>query len=140
MAFFLSSSSKFPLGGANVHMNSPYTIMVLTVTFCTLAMFLVVNFVASSAIRNSETKMDEMTEILSPLKNFVLPGSDIANAHCHIARCICRRAERLAVGLLQHEEVDGNIIKYLNRLSDYLFTLSRYITHSKGTQEVIWEG
>ncbi|MEZ7492911.1 M1 family aminopeptidase [Pseudoalteromonas distincta] len=60
MAFFISSSSKFPLGGANVHMNSPYTIMVLTVTFCTLAMFLVVNFVASSAIRNSETKMDEL--------------------------------------------------------------------------------
>ena len=60
MAFFISSSSKLPLGGANVHMNSPYTIMVLTVTFCTLAMFLVVNFVASSAIRNSESKMDEL--------------------------------------------------------------------------------
>ncbi|MEI8642243.1 hypothetical protein P4S68_19090 [Pseudoalteromonas sp. Hal099] len=60
MAFFISSSSKFPLGGANVHMNSPYTIMLLTVTFCTLAMFLVVNFVASSAVRNSETKMDEL--------------------------------------------------------------------------------
>ncbi len=60
MAFFISSSSKFPLGGANVHMNSPFSIMLLTVTFCTLAMFLVVNFVASSAIRNSESKMDEL--------------------------------------------------------------------------------
>ncbi|GAB0111736.1 ABC transporter permease/M1 family aminopeptidase [Pseudoalteromonas distincta] len=60
MAFFISSSSKFPLGGANVHMNSPFSIMLLTVTFCTFAMFLVVNFVASSAIRNSESKMDEL--------------------------------------------------------------------------------
>jgi len=60
MAFFISSSSKFPLGGANVHMNSPFSIMMLTITFCVFAMFLVVNFVASSAIRNSETKMDEL--------------------------------------------------------------------------------
>lgn len=60
MAFFISSSSKFPLGGASVHMNSPFSIMLLTVTFCTFAMFLVVNFVASSAIRNSESKMDEL--------------------------------------------------------------------------------
>jgi cob(I)alamin adenosyltransferase len=87
-----------------------------------------------------EIKMDEMTEQLSPLKNFVLPGSDIANAHCHVARCICRRAERLAVGLNQHEAVDGNIVKYLNRLSDYLFTLSRFITFKNGTKEIIWEG
>lgn len=91
-------------------------------------------------ISDLEDKMDLMTAELSPLKNFVLPGSDIANAHCHMARCICRRAERLAVGLLQHEAMDVNIIKYLNRLSDYLFTISRFITFKRGSQEIIWEG
>ena len=60
MAFFISSSSKFPLGGANVHMNSPFSIMLLTVTFCTLAMFLVVNFVADTAMRDDSSAMAEI--------------------------------------------------------------------------------
>ena len=88
-----------------------------------------------------EEKIDLMTKELPDLKNFVLPGSDIANAHCHVARCICRRAERLSVALnhQENEQVDPLIISYLNRLSDYLFTLSRFITHSKGTTEVVWQ-
>ena len=71
-----------------------------------------------------ETEIDRMTSELAELKNFVLPGSDMANAHCHVARCICRRAERLVVALHKIEPVDTSIITYLNRLSDFLFTLS----------------
>ena len=87
-----------------------------------------------------EKSIDSMTEYLPELKNFVLPGSDLANAHCHVARCICRRAERFAVALNKIEEIDQNIIKYLNRLSDYLFTLSRHITQQEGSEEVVWGG
>ncbi len=86
-----------------------------------------------------ETEIDRMTSELAELKNFVLPGSDMANAHCHVARCICRRAERLVVALHKIEPVDTSIITYLNRLSDFLFTLSRFITYNMGSQEIVWE-
>lgn len=92
-------------------------------------------------IEQMEKEIDIMTKELPELKNFVLPGSDIANAHCHVARCICRRSERLAVALnnQENENVDALIITYLNRLSDYLFTLSRFITHKNNSQEVVWQ-
>lgn len=86
-----------------------------------------------------ESEIDRMTSDLPELKNFVLPGSDIANAYCHVARCICRRAERLVVSLNKIEAVDVEIITYLNRLSDYLFTLSRYITKQTNSEEIVWE-
>jgi len=90
-------------------------------------------------ITKMEENIDLKTAQLPELKNFILPGSDIANAHCHVARCICRRAERLCVSLDRQEGIEAIIIIYLNRLSDYLFTLSRFITHQIGTNEVIWK-
>ena len=90
-------------------------------------------------ILKMEQDIDAMTEKLPELKNFILPGSDVANAHCHVARCVCRRAERLCVALNSHEPIATNIIEYLNRLSDYLFTLSRWISHENGREEVIWK-
>lgn len=97
--------------------------------------------IPSSWIEHLESQIDTMTSALPELKNFILPGSDLANAHCHVARCICRRAERITVALSNQEgeEVDANIITYLNRLSDYLFTLSRMITQDLGTTEVVWK-
>lgn len=92
-----------------------------------------------SWVKELESQIDQMTSDLPELKNFVLPGSDIANAHCHVARCICRRAERLVVALHKIEPIDTAIITYLNRLSDYLFTLSRYITQTNGNEEIVWE-
>ena len=74
-----------------------------------------------------EAEMDRMDESLIPLQQFILPGGHPTVSHIHIARCICRRTERLVVNLLLNDEENENlIIKYINRLSDYLFTLSRY--------------
>ena len=86
-----------------------------------------------------EKEIDRMMEILPPMKFFVLPGGHQAISTLHIARCVCRRAERLCVHM--HEEklfVDPLIIKYINRLSDYLFTLSRYAAHIFNVAEVAW--
>jgi cob(I)alamin adenosyltransferase len=79
-----------------------------------------------------------MDEQLEPLKNFVLPGGHIYVSYCHLARTVCRRAERLCVALNQTTELDPLIIKYLNRLSDYLFTLSRKMAKDLGAEEVNW--
>ncbi len=95
--------------------------------------------IQESWILELEKSIDQMTEQLSPLRNFVLPGSDLANAHCHVARCICRRAERLCVALDGETKIDHTIVPYLNRLSDYLFTLSRYISLKNNSEEVLWE-
>ena len=75
-----------------------------------------------------EQQIDRMNEALPVMKNFILPRGHVAVSTTHIARCICRRAERLCVNLKEHEEfIDPVVIKYLNRLSDYLFVLARYI-------------
>jgi cob(I)alamin adenosyltransferase len=97
--------------------------------------------IPDSWITDLEEWIDAKTKALPELKNFVLPGSGLANANCHVARCVCRRAERIVVALSQHESqnVDANIITYLNRLSDYLFTLSRHITHSNKEEEIVWQ-
>jgi cob(I)alamin adenosyltransferase len=81
-----------------------------------------------------------MNEVLVPMKSFIIPGGDVAVSHAHVARCICRRAERGCVNLLENELfVDPLVIKYLNRLSDYLFTLARFISHTNGAQELAWK-
>ncbi|MCU0441007.1 MAG: cob(I)yrinic acid a,c-diamide adenosyltransferase [Bacteroidia bacterium] len=85
-----------------------------------------------------ENEMDMMDASLPPLKNFVLPGGLLASSFCHVARCVCRRAERLAVELQSETEVPAIITTYLNRLSDYLFMLSRKLVHDAGTAEVTW--
>lgn len=86
-----------------------------------------------------ERSMDEMDLELEPLKNFIIPGGDLCSSYCHVTRCVCRRAERICIDLNQKEEVDPLILKYLNRLSDYLFILARAYTHKHGGKESLWK-
>lgn len=87
-----------------------------------------------------ENEMDAMNEVLPTMKFFVLPGGHQAISTAHIARCVCRRAERLCVNMQQHDLfVEPLVIKYLNRLSDYLFVLSRYIAHLLEVPEIPWK-
>jgi cob(I)alamin adenosyltransferase len=86
-----------------------------------------------------EQQIDTMNAVLPAMKNFILPGGNIAVSHAHVARCICRRAERICVGMKAEDLfVDDLVIKYLNRLSDYLFMLARYIGHETGAEEIPW--
>jgi cob(I)alamin adenosyltransferase len=87
-------------------------------------------------IANLEKEMDQMNEVLAPMKSFILPVGHVAISTTHVARCVCRRAERCCVNLQEEELfVDPLVIKYLNRLSDYLFVLARYIGHLNGVVE-----
>ncbi len=86
-----------------------------------------------------ESGIDKMNEVLPEMRSFILPGGNLASSTCHVARCVCRRAERLCVGMQgQQEYVPDLLIKYLNRLSDYLFVLCRYISHINNAEEVPW--
>jgi cob(I)alamin adenosyltransferase len=85
-----------------------------------------------------ENEMDKMNEVLPELKHFILPGGNTVTSYCHIARCVCRRAERLAINLATESFVDNNITIYLNRLSDYLFVLARKLSNDAKTAENIW--
>lgn len=85
-----------------------------------------------------EQAMDEMDAALPPLRHFVLPGGHSSVSFCHVARTVCRRAERLVIALAEQTEVHPMIVPYLNRLSDYLFVLSRKIAHELGIEEVKW--
>ncbi len=85
-----------------------------------------------------ENEIDSMEEHLEPLKSFILPGGHPTVSFCHVARCVCRRAERLTVTLNQLEPVLPLIIQYLNRLSDYLFVLARFIGKLHNAEEVCW--
>lgn len=92
-----------------------------------------------SDVKFLEKRIDEMTAALPPMKHFILPGGHPAVSSIHIVRCVCRRAERLCVNMRQHELfVDEKVIQYLNRLSDYLFTLARYVAQKLGAEEVPW--
>ena len=86
-----------------------------------------------------EKEIDKMNESLPEMKSFVLPGGNEIVSYCHIARCVCRRAERCAVNLASEEKVEDIIIKYLNRLSDYLFVLSRKFSHDLNADEIPWK-
>ncbi len=90
-------------------------------------------------ITELEKAMDEMESQLPEMKSFVLPGGHQAVSCTHVARCVCRRAERLAVHLNSDSPVNPLIIKYLNRLSDYLFVLSRFLTMKLGAEETPWK-
>jgi len=85
-----------------------------------------------------ESEMDKMTATLPELKNFILPGGHTIVSYCHLARVVCRRAERITVQLAESSFVDDRAIRYLNRLSDYLFTLSRKIAQELGVEEYKW--
>ena len=87
-----------------------------------------------------EKEIDQMNEVLTPMKYFILPGGHITVSSTHVARCICRRAERLCVNMQEHGLfVDPLVIKYINRLSDYLFVLSRHVGHILKVEEVSWK-
>ena len=85
-----------------------------------------------------EQAIDQMEESLPPMKNFVLPGGHPSVSFCHLARCVCRRAERLVIKLKENEQVEDLVIIYLNRLSDYLFVLGRKIAQELNAEEVPW--
>ena len=90
-------------------------------------------------ISELENEIDKMNESLPKMKHFILPGGHPAVSVTHIARCVCRRSERCCVNLKSHEStVAPLIIKYLNRLSDYLFVLARFIAHAMKVPEIIW--
>ena len=95
---------------------------------------------ADADIEQLEKAMDRMDEALPDLKNFILPGGHPVVSYCHIARTVCRRAERRVVALGHAEPTDEKLLRYLNRLSDYLFMLARKVGQDLGVEEVKWEG
>jgi cob(I)alamin adenosyltransferase len=87
-----------------------------------------------------EREIDAMQDVLPVMKFFILPGGHVAVSTAHVARCVCRRAERLCVNMQEHELfVEQLVIKYLNRLSDYLFVLARYTGHLLNVPEIAWK-
>ena len=94
--------------------------------------------VTPEEIKWLEEGIDRMTDALEPLRNFILPGGTFAAAQLHVARTVCRRAERLIVALAESDEINPNAIAYVNRLSDWLFTLSRYENQQAGESEQKW--
>ncbi len=86
-----------------------------------------------------EKEIDEITAVVGPLENFILPGGSIGSAQLHVARTICRRAEREVITLAREEKVGEFVIQYLNRLSDALFVMARYENHQKSIPEPLWD-
>jgi cob(I)alamin adenosyltransferase len=87
-----------------------------------------------------EKEIDKLNEALPPMKNFILPGGHLTVSHLHVARCVCRRAERCTVRLSEEgNETEPIVVKYLNRLSDYLFVLARYTSWQLKTEEIPWK-
>lgn len=85
-----------------------------------------------------EDEMDRMNADLPQMTHFVLPGGHTSVSHCHVARTVCRRAERLCTALFELEPFDEKVLQYLNRLSDYLFVLARCIAKQNNADEVKW--
>tara|TARA_R110002073_G_scaffold72537_1_gene177614 strand:+ start:640121 stop:640699 length:579 start_codon:yes stop_codon:yes gene_type:complete len=94
--------------------------------------------ITADSIAYLENEIDVMEQSLTPMTNFILPGGHQTVSFCHIARCICRRTERLAVQLNEKEPVDTAILSYLNRLSDFLFVLARKLTIDNQAVEIPW--
>jgi len=86
-----------------------------------------------------EAEIDHFEEELEPLRHFILPGGSAGGAFIHQARAVCRRAERLLVTLERSEEINPEVVRYLNRLSDHLFVLARLVNHRAGAPETKWE-
>lgn len=96
--------------------------------------------ITSTDIEELEHHIDKMTEAVPPLTNFILPGGHDLVSKIHIARTVCRRAERGVVAIYAEEELYETIMIYLNRLSDYLFALARYTAHHLNVGEILWSG
>jgi cob(I)alamin adenosyltransferase len=94
--------------------------------------------IPESYVEGLERDLDALNEDLPALKDFILPGGSEAAARCHVARTVCRRAERCVVSLARDEDVNPFSIRYLNRLSDYLFVAARVLARAGGGDEVIW--
>ena len=92
------------------------------------------------AVKHIETKIDILTARLPPLKNFVIPGGHVLISYAHLARCVCRRAERYVTELDKEISISSTIIAYMNRLSDYFFTLSRTFALELDVEEIKWNG
>ena len=86
-----------------------------------------------------EQNLDALNQSLTPLKEFILPGGGLAASHCHVARAICRRAERSIVRLNKQNELNSYLMAYINRLSDYLFVLARMLSKAEGKDETYWQ-
>ncbi len=94
--------------------------------------------ISSEDIAFLEKEMDHMEESLPQMTHFILPGGHPAVSYCHIARTVCRRAERMACILHENQPLDAEVLSYMNRLSDYLFVLARAFTYDLGAEEVKW--
>ena len=95
--------------------------------------------VPTNAVERLERELDKLNADLPPLKDFILPGGGMAAAHAHLARTVCRRAERLVVTLAREEDVRDLVRQYLNRLSDLLFVIGRVLARADGHGEVLWD-
>jgi cob(I)alamin adenosyltransferase len=94
--------------------------------------------VDTKSVTYLEKEIDKMNEKLPKMTHFILPGGHTTVSYCHIARCVCRRAERLSVSLHQQEGINPIILTYLNRLSDFLFMLARKLSKDLSVQEIKW--
>lgn len=94
--------------------------------------------ITEAEVKSLEDAIDAMDAQLEPMKHFVLPGGHIAVSNCHVARCVCRRAERCIIHLSEEFAVEEIIVRYINRLSDYLFTLSRKLSADMDAKEIPW--
>ena len=95
--------------------------------------------ISDAMVTQLEQELDAMNDALLPLKEFILPGGSRPTALCHVARAVCRRAERSLVALNQQEPISPAAMKYLNRLSDLLFVMCRAISKSLGVPDVLWQ-
>jgi cob(I)alamin adenosyltransferase len=95
--------------------------------------------ITNEAIEKIESEIDQIDALIPPSKHFILPGGCKGNAWAHVCRTICRRSERLIFKIAEIEKVDSNALKYINRLSDYFFLLSRKLSFLQNIDEIIWE-
>lgn len=94
---------------------------------------------SSTMVKELEDYIDQMEKVLTPLKEFILPGGSFGAALFHLARTVCRRSERAVVAVNEHNTIEAVILEYLNRLSDFFFVAARYFNHKKGVSDQPWE-
>ena len=95
--------------------------------------------IGTGHVNKLEALIDELTEVVGPLENFILPGGSPGAAALHVARTVCRRAERRVVSLAREENVGADMVPYLNRLSDALFVMARFENRKAGVEEPLWQ-